>query len=945
MQARPARYRLAAGLLALAVSLASGALAAPPGAPIVATQDGMVQGASEGDVIVFRGIPYAAPPVGDLRWRPPLPPARWSGTRMATAFAPDCPGEFPDRARMAEDCLYLNLWTKGIDPAAKRPVMVWIYGGGYRGGSAAMPQFDGSALARKDVVLVSFGFRTNSLGFLALPELTAESGHGSSGNYGLLDAVAALCWVKQNIARFGGDPDNVTVFGQSSGSETVNILTASPLAKGLFQRAIGESGSSFGTRRALPLAQVEQAGTSFMHQHGATSLAQLRKLPFDQLLLLGDAPKIEPNIDGWVIPQDVRAIYEAGKQNDVAMLIGNNSSEFGRPPALTAAQLRADLDKEYGPLAGQMATLLGDRDPTDARWWLTRIEWGDYPAATWSRLQTATGHAPAYRYLFDYAPPQGEGRPRLAHHGAELPYIFGTYRHPGGPAMGPADDHMAELLSSYWTNFARSGDPNGPGLPKWTPQDQAPDRLMRFDEAGAAPAAERDPALIQAIDRHYYGIEDTHLGTVAGGARWAVQVPAQWNGVLVTFGNPRAAIDQGLLARGYAVGKMIQSPGIGLRPRQWANDQLAALRQIRRELAPKTVITVGYSGPGLVNTMVAENPDGLVDGAVIGCALNVGLRNLFNVHLDGEHALSVLLLPEAERPRLVNFRNEVEIDTTVAQLRAAVMWAQQSPQGRARIALAAGLGMMPSWFDPANPPPAAEDFDAQELAQYNHYTALSTNGFDSTVVAGGAHRPPGGWPGVVAGGNLAFMNYSRWDIERLAGGNASSNAGVDYARLFKDLPARAEIEALYAEAGLDLGADLERLSEAAHISADPAALEWTAQQASVTGALKIPSLAIRTISDIAGPQYDSWYAARAREAGASEALRQAYVQELGHCNFTPAEVVAAVSTVKARIDTGNWGDTTSPGALQKLAESLDLGPAQFVTFRPGKFVSDRERQP
>lgn len=447
----------------------------------------------------------------------------------------------------------------------------------------------------------------------------------------------------------------------------------------------------------------------------------------------------------------------------------------------------------------------------------------------------------------------------------------------------------------------------------------------------AAPAAGEGPA--------------EHRGRVEGGAEWAVEVPEAWNGVLVTFGNPREDIDQVLLARGYAVGKMVERPGIGLRPRQWADDQLAALRSIRAELKPRTVITVGYSGPGLVNTMVAEDPGGLTQGAVIGCALNVGLRNLFNVHLDGVHALSVLLLPEEARPKLVRHRDEQDIDTATAQLRAAAMRAQQTPEGRARIALAAGLGMMPTWFDPSSPPPAEDDYAAQQLAQYNHYTALNTNGFDGMTAAGGARRPDGGWPGVTLGGNLSFIGYSRWDIERLAGGNASSNAGVDYARLFADLPTRRQVEALYAAAGLDLAADLRRLTEAADVTADPPALDWAAREASVTGRLRVPALTIRPVSDIAGPQYDSWYGARATEAGSAGLLRQAWVEELGHCNFTPAEVVASVMTVEACIADGSWDERATPASLQKLAETLAAGPAKFVPFAPGKFVSDRERRP
>lgn len=433
-------------------------------------------------------------------------------------------------------------------------------------------------------------------------------------------------------------------------------------------------------------------------------------------------------------------------------------------------------------------------------------------------------------------------------------------------------------------------------------------------------------------------------GTVEGGAKWSVETPADWNGALVTFGNPRADINQALLDRGYAVGKMVQSPGIGLRARVWADDQLAALHQIRDRVAPKTIITVGYSGPGLVNTMVSEDASGLTQGAVIGCALNVGLPNLFRAHLDGAHALSVLLMP-GEQPKLVNFKDEVDIDTQVAQMRAAVMRAQQTPQGRARIALAASFGMMPIWFDPASAPPPPEDYDGQELAQFNHLTALNTMGFDGMTVAGGAKRPQGGWPGVTLGGNLSFIAYSRFDMERLAGGNISSNAGVDYAKLFRNLPTRAEVEALYKQADLDLATDLKRLTATADIKAVPEAAAWLKANGSVTGKLHVPTLSIRSISDIAGPPYDSWYANRAKEAGASALLRQTWVRHVGHCNFKPAEVVASVLTVETRIDKGDWGASATPQALQKLATSLDLGEAAFIPFATGKFISDRGHKP
>lgn len=497
------RVRISVVLVALLIPIATIGAKAGVDGPVIATEAGAVRGVEEQGVLAFKGIPYAAPPVGERRWRPPAAPAHWRDVRDATRFAPDCPGAFPDRARMAEDCLYLNLWTSGLDSAAKRPVMVWIYGGGFRGGSAASPQFDGAELARQGVVLVSFGYRTGSLGFLATPELSAESPHEVSGNYGLLDAIAVLRWVRSNIAAFGGNPDNVTLFGQSSGSETVNILTASPLAKGLFQRAIGESGSSFGVRRARPLSDAEAAGRSFMQSRGAADLAALRNLSVDRLIA-EDSEQFEPNIDGWLLPKDVYALYREGRQNDVPMLIGNTAQEFPRPAELTREELDAGIARDFGLQAGAIEADLADTRPTDAQWRLTNREWGDFPAAIWSCLQTATGRAPVYRYLFDYAPPVPGDEPRIARHGSELGYVFGTYRNLESSQTGAVDDRVHALLSRYWVNFARTGNPNGPRLPEWQPVGAAPGKYMRFSEAGAALAPVRDAALVADLARHYY---------------------------------------------------------------------------------------------------------------------------------------------------------------------------------------------------------------------------------------------------------------------------------------------------------------------------------------------------------------------------------------------------------------------------------------------------------
>ena len=475
-------------------------------APIVETKAGPVRGAVFGVIRVFRGIPYAKPPVGSDRWKPPVEPSGWSGLRDATEFTPDCPGALPMPSNAAEDCLYLNVWTQAAPSAGKRPVMVWIYGGGYRGGSASIPLFDGSALTSRGVVLVSFGYRVGPLGFLATDELTAESPNKASGNYGILDAIAALHWVQANIASFGGDPDNVTIFGQSSGSETVNILTASPLAKGLFHRAIGQSGSSFGVRKALPMAVAEEAGRAFMAERKVSSLAELRALPVEEVLADNDR-KYEPNVDGWLLPMEVSATYQIGRQNDVPMLIGSNGQEWGRPSELSPDEFRNELVREYGALSHSLIERLGPLEnseaATNARWALLNLEWGDFPAASWAKRQSITGQAPIFRYRFDYAPPQKGDAPPTAHHGAELPYVFGTYEDVSPGLLTETDAQLASLLGTYWVNFARMGDPNADGLPNWPRTTRAAARLMRFSADGAQLSEQKDTELLELIRRHH----------------------------------------------------------------------------------------------------------------------------------------------------------------------------------------------------------------------------------------------------------------------------------------------------------------------------------------------------------------------------------------------------------------------------------------------------------
>jgi para-nitrobenzyl esterase len=463
----------------------------------VRTEAGTLSGVSEGGLSVYKGVPFAAAPVGDLRWRPPVDIAPWTGTRKAGAFAPACmqegvsmPGETPPV--VSEDCLYLNIWTPAKSLHEHLPAIVWIYGGGYTNGSASMPLYWGDRLAHKGVIVVTIAYRLGPLGFLAHPELTRESSHHSSGNYGLMDQIAALEWIQRNIAQFGGDPKNVTIAGQSSGAISVSILMASPLAKGLFQRAIGESGGLFEPVQLAPkflLANAERDGEKYAASLGATSLEELRKLPAAKLT--GDGGGIvHPVIEPYVLPVSPYEAFASGQQNDIPLLVGSNAEEaraltdvshvkaltfdsdlegsFGQlPPALTAPYPHT-TDKE-----AQQARLDFERD--------LRFGWDMW---AWARLQAGRGKAPVYYYSFRQRPPfptgsvyEGWG----ASHFAELWYVF-DHLDQSPWRWTQADRKVAEEMSSYWVNFARSGNPNGPGLPAWPAFTNADGKVLYIDD-------------------------------------------------------------------------------------------------------------------------------------------------------------------------------------------------------------------------------------------------------------------------------------------------------------------------------------------------------------------------------------------------------------------------------------------------------------------------------
>jgi para-nitrobenzyl esterase len=486
---------------------ASGAAADP-----VSVEGGLISGVSDltTGVTAYKGIPFAAPPVGSLRWRSPAPVRTWQGVRRADQYGPPCmqsvlntmPGfssaEFNELLRLpaapSEDCLYLNVWTAAKSPDERRPVMVWIHGGALVIGSPAVPGTEGVALARKGVVMVSINYRLGAFGFFAHPELTRESSQRSSGNYGFLDQLAALQWVQHNIRVFGGDPGNVTIFGESAGAWSVNALVASPLAKGLFRRAIGESGALLiGIRTLLPiqartLSEAEHAGVAFAQGIGARTAKDLRARSADEILKASGANPLEMSfgatIDGWVLPDSPERVFARGMQNDVATLIGSNADEgtLFAPPMTTAAS--------WGQLAGSLAGtrasafLTAYPNGSDQQARASAVAYfGDanfgLQMRTWARVQRKTGKSPVYLYWFDRVAPDASCR--CAPHGSEIVYAFGTVASSARP-FEAVDRKLADVMSSYWVNFATTGDPNRPALPTWPAYTETTDTLLALGD-------------------------------------------------------------------------------------------------------------------------------------------------------------------------------------------------------------------------------------------------------------------------------------------------------------------------------------------------------------------------------------------------------------------------------------------------------------------------------
>jgi para-nitrobenzyl esterase len=463
--------------------------------PIVKVEEGTLQGICEQGLSIYKGVPFATPPVGELRWRAPQPLTKWSGIREAKKFAPAPMQSGNPPSGKSEDCLYLNIWTPAKSARESIPVLVWIHGGAFNAGATSEPAYDCAEMAKKGLVMVSIAYRVGQLGFLAHPYLTAESPEHVSGNYGLLDMIAALKWIRKNIAVFGGNPQKVTIMGESAGGIAVSMLCASPLAKGLFRGAISESGGSFGPPRSVMypgenlkrLRDAEIAGANYVKAAGFASIDELRKVDADKL------PAIRglawPIIDGWVIPDDQYKLYEAGKFNRIPVLIGYNSDEGASfSPPKNKEEYTAALHNRYGQFADALYKAYpADEDvgpvPKSARD-ITRDAAFGWHTWTWARLQSEKSKSKVFFYYFDRHPDYPQTSDRAGYGSPHAQEVASVFRHldVANQETTNIDISISEAMSTYWANFAKVGDPNGGTLPKWHPFNETNPTVMYFDQ-------------------------------------------------------------------------------------------------------------------------------------------------------------------------------------------------------------------------------------------------------------------------------------------------------------------------------------------------------------------------------------------------------------------------------------------------------------------------------
>jgi para-nitrobenzyl esterase len=523
----------------IVAALTSDALAQAPPQTRVKTENGVVEGTERGGVRSFKGIPFGAPPVGDLRWKEPQPVANWTGVRPATAFGTRCMqlpiyGDMAFRASgTGEDCLYLNVWAPAGADTAHLPVLVYFYGGGFAAGDGSEPRYDGENMAKKGIVALTVNYRLGVFGFFAHPELTKESAHHASGNYAILDQTAALRWVQRNIAAFGGDPKRVTIAGESAGSISVSLLMASPLSKGLMAAAIGESGASIApTLPASPLADAEQTGVKFATAISTPTLAALRAMPAQQLLEAAAKPgtgRFPIAIDGYVLPKSMADIFAAGEQAHVPLLVGWNSEEMSARSLLhndppTAENYAKAVRGAYPERADDVLKLYNGTTEEEIQQAATDLSTDRFIAFStwkWFDLQKSTGGKPVYLYF--YARPRPAMTPKMGNataglaggvvagnggaatrpppargavHSAEIEYAMGNLATNTVFAWTPDDHKVSELMHAYFANFVKTGDPNGAGLPAWpvnTPGPDTPSMRLRIDvDTHAEPLPHRD---------------------------------------------------------------------------------------------------------------------------------------------------------------------------------------------------------------------------------------------------------------------------------------------------------------------------------------------------------------------------------------------------------------------------------------------------------------------
>ncbi|MDC8829688.1 carboxylesterase/lipase family protein [Alteromonas gilva] len=496
----------------------------------VTVEQGKLQGKVENNIAVFKGVPFAQPPVGELRWRPPQPAKAWQGVKTAYEFAPAPMQAGEPPVGKSEDSLYLNIWTPAQSQDEQLPVFVWIYGGGFSFGMASDPLFNGTQLAEKDVIVVTIAYRVGQLGFLAHPELSAESPDNVSGNYGLLDQIAALQWIRDNIAAFGGDPKNVTIAGESAGGISVSMLAASPLAKDLFHKAISQSGGSFGPTRKVnypgenmvTLEQAEAEGLEYVKRFGTTSIAELRAMPAETFIPRGwSLPGGWPIVDGHVIPDDQFTLYEKGNFNDVPALVGYNSDEgvsFVR--GNDAKQFIDGIHTRFGPYAPQLidAYSVSDTAVTRSARNLIRDAAFGWHTWSWARLQTRHGEAPAYLYYFDQHPDYPKDSPQYnqgSPHGQDIAFVF-KQLDKANPQVSKTDLALSESIATYWTNFVKSGNPNGQDLAEWPAFSADAASVMYFQQTPHVGPVPDKPAL-ETLDEYF------HWRRTAEGKAWANQ--------------------------------------------------------------------------------------------------------------------------------------------------------------------------------------------------------------------------------------------------------------------------------------------------------------------------------------------------------------------------------------------------------------------------------------